>query len=207
MPTSHPSHVENWLSHIHALSEEIGPRGSTTDGERRGHEYCSGILGRLGLSPQTETYAGARSIFLPHLLGSIAFLVAFILYPLAGRASAGAGVRITGLCRSGLDDARGHHRPFPAGRELVALAERLSQEHPEWGAYPTYMRGGNTEMADALRQHIPAITLAGNDRQHNLPNWHQVGDTFDKISPDVAGRTYDFAWTFIRALDEQEIFF
>ncbi len=393
MPTSHQSHVENWLAHIHALSEEIGPRGSTTDGERRGHAYCAGVLGGLGLEPQTETYLGARSIFLPHLLGSIAFLVAFILYPLAGRASAAAAallslftlasellelgfidnplrwivpkgrsqnvvavlppagahrhdlvllghvdsqrtplimksqawvsayrtfttvvfvlfvaqtllygvgaitqwswiwpltilsaagaVLLAALClqadltpytKGANDNASGaglvlalaqhyqaeplqHTRlwlvctgceevqhygaqdffrrhtsqlkepralvfespgcagpawethegiivPFHADRGLVALAGRLSQEHPEWGAYPTFITGGNTEMADALRQHIPAIALVGNDRQHNLPNWHQVGDTYDKINPDVTGRAYAFAWTFIRALDE-----
>ncbi len=392
MPTPHSAYVENWLSHIRDLSEDIGPRGSTTDGERRGAEYCAGVLGRLGLSPQIEAYAGARSIFRPHLLGSAAFLVAFILYPLAGRASAAAAALLsllalasellelgfvdnplrwivpkgrsqnvvavlppagehrrdlvllghvdsqrtpllmksqawvsayrtfttvafvlfvaqtllygvgaftrwgwiwplTILCAAGAvllaalclqadltpytkganDNATGaglvlalaqhfqaeplqhtrlwlvctgceevqhygaidffrRHRaqlkepqalvfeslgcagpawltregiivPFHADAGLVALAERLSQEHPEWGAYPTFIKGGNTEMADALRQHIPAIALVGNDRQHNLPYWHQVHDTYANISPQVTGRAYDVAWTFIQALD------
>jgi hypothetical protein len=393
MAPKYQEYHDRWLAHIRALSEDIGPRGSTTDGERRGAEYCAGVFAGLGLSPQTETFPSASSIFLPHLLGSAAFLVAFVLYPLAGRASAAAAallslvalasellelgfvdnplrwivpkgrsqnvvatlppagehhrdlvlighvdsqrtplifksqawvsayqafttaafvlfvaqtllyglgtftqwgwiwpltilsalgaILLAALCiqadrtpytngandnasgaglvlalaqhfqaeplqhtrlwlactgseevqhygaidffrryRSQLKDPRalvfemlgcagpawqtreGIIVPFHADRELVALAERLAHEHPEWGAYPTFIKGGNTEMADALRQHIPAIALVGNDRQHNLPNWHQVGDTFDKISPEVTGRAYAFAWTFIRALDE-----
>ena len=393
MITTNKAHVDRWLSHIHALAEEIGPRGSTTPGERQGAAYCAGTLERLGLAPQTETFLSARSIFLPHLLGSAAFLIAFAVYPLAGRASAAAAallslvalasellelgfsdnplrwivpkgssqnvvgvllpagehkrdlvlmghidsqrtplifksqawvsaytaftsvafvlflgqallyiagavaqwawvwpvtilsalgaVLLAALClqadrtpytKGANDNASGaglvlalaehfraeplqhtrlwlvctgceevqhygaidfyqRHRsqlqdphslvfeslgcagpawltqegivvPFHADRQLVALAERLAHEHPEWGAYPTFINGGNTEMADALRRGIPAIALVGNDRQHHLPNWHQVGDTFDKISPEVTGRAYDFAWTFIRALDE-----
>ncbi len=393
MTTPHKNFVDHWLSHIHALSEDIGPRGSTTEGERRAAEYCAGALERLGLAPQTETFPAARSIFLPHLLGSAAFLVAFAIYPLAGRASAVAAfllslvarvsellelgfvdnplrwmipkgtsqnviatlppvgehqrdlvlmghvdtqrtplifksrgwvaayetfttvafilfvaevllylvgsvtrwswiwpatilsalgaILLAALClqadstpytKGANDNASGaglvlalaqhfqaeplqhtrlwlvctgseevqhygaidfyrRHRsqlkdpravaleslgcsgpawqthegiiiPFHADRQLVALAERLAHEHTEWGAYPTFINSGNTEMADALRQHIPAIALVGNDRQHHLPNWHQVGDTYDRISPEVTGRTYAFAWTFIRALGE-----
>ncbi len=92
--------------------------------------------------------------------------------------------------------------PFHADPQLAALAERLAREHPEWGAYPTFIKSGNTEMANALHHGVPALALVGNDRQHHLPNWHQVGDTYDKINLEVAGRAYAFAWAFIRALDE-----
>src|SRR5512136_451513 len=37
--------------------------------------------------------------------------------------------------------------PFYADRQLVALAEQLAAQHPEWGAYATQITGGNTEMA------------------------------------------------------------
>ena len=80
--------VARWLGHIRALAVDIGPRGSTTDGELRGAEYCQTALREIGLEPVTETFLSARSIFQPHLIASSAMLAAFILYPLAGRWSA-----------------------------------------------------------------------------------------------------------------------
>jgi hypothetical protein len=91
--------------------------------------------------------------------------------------------------------------PFRSDPALVALAEELASEHPEWGAYPVQIKGGNTEMADALRAGIPAITLTGQGPQGEMPYWHQVGDTVDKLDPEVMGRAYAFTWAFIRALD------
>jgi len=75
------SFLQTWLGHIHALSVEIGPRGSTTEGERKGAEYCRSVFLRLGLNPVLETFISARSIFHPHLIGSLAMLAAFALYP------------------------------------------------------------------------------------------------------------------------------
>jgi hypothetical protein len=93
--------------------------------------------------------------------------------------------------------------PFHANPGLVALAERLAAEHPEWGAYPTKISGGNTEMADALRAGIPAITLCGITRKGLLPYWHQTGDTFDKIDLSVLARAYAFTWAYLEAVDRR----
>jgi hypothetical protein len=93
--------------------------------------------------------------------------------------------------------------PFRADPALVALAEQLAAENPEWGAYPVQIKGGNTEMADALRAGVPAITLTGQGPQNEMPYWHQVGDTVDKLDPEVMARAYAFTWAFIQALDEQ----
>jgi len=48
--------AELWLTHVRELAEGIGPRGSTTEGERRGSDYCRGVLDRLGLAPQVEPF-------------------------------------------------------------------------------------------------------------------------------------------------------
>ena len=85
----------------------------------------------------------------------------------------------------------------------MSLTERLAAEHPEWGAYASRINGGNTEMADALRVGVPAITLMGMGPRGEMPYWHQVEDTFDKIDPEVLGRAYAFTWTFVQALDAQ----
>jgi hypothetical protein len=76
--------IRTWLEHIRVLSVEIGPRGSTTEGERRGAEYCRRTFDRLGLQHSVEPFTSARSIFTPHLIGSLLMLAAFAMYPLGG---------------------------------------------------------------------------------------------------------------------------
>ena len=384
--------VNIWLGHIRELAQEIGPRGPTTENERRGAEYCALILRGLGLGPETETFVGARSIFQPHLLASIGIIAAFVIYPLAGRISAilaaalsavalisdlmelsfrdnilrrlvpkgpsqnvvatvdpsdehrqdlvlighidsqrtpiifsspswlsayqsfttiafvafiaqvllhtlgaitqwgwiwpasGIGafcaVLLAALClqadstpfsHGANDNATGvglvltlaehlrnsplrhtrvwlactgceevqhygaidffrRHRselvnpsavvfemlgcdgpawlikegiiiPFHADAGLVAIAEKLAEEHPEWEARATSISGGNTEMADALRARVPAITISGMGEGMGESYWHQVEDTYDKIDPQVLGRAYAFTWSFLQELD------
>lgn len=89
--------IETWLGHIRALAVEIGGRGSTTEGERRGATYCQNQLTKLGLSPILETFQSARSIFTPHLLASLLMLTAFVLYPTAGRWSAAVAFLISSI--------------------------------------------------------------------------------------------------------------
>ena len=86
--------------------------------------------------------------------------------------------------------------PFKADNHLVHIAESLATEHPEWDAHPVVISGGNTEMADALRCKIPAITITGTTREGVSPYWHQLEDTFDKMDPVVMEK----AWQLTRAL-------
>jgi hypothetical protein len=385
--------VKIWLGHIRALAEDIGPRGSTTENERRGAEYCQQALASLGYAAQVENFMSARSIFEPHLLAASGLLFAFAIYPLAGQLTAAIAAVLsllalssdllelsfrnnplrwlvskgpsqnvvatvapagehrqdlvlighidtqrtplifsskgwldaykafttiafvgfavqtllyilgaltgwgwiwpvtlisavcslllillclqadtTPFCAGANDNATGaglvltlaeqlkaqplahtrvwlactgceevqhygaidffrRHReelrqpltiafemlgctgpawlvkegiviPFYADKKLVALAEQLSAGHPEWRAHATQINGGNTEMADALRLGIPAITLAGMTPDGGAPYWHMVSDTYDKMDADVLSRAYAFTWAYIQALDE-----
>ena len=91
--------------------------------------------------------------------------------------------------------------PFHSDRRLVHLAERIAEAHPDLGGYPSQIKGGNTEMADALRVGIPAITLNGIGPKGEMPYWHQAEDTYDKMDPEVMSRAYTFTWEYIKALD------
>ncbi len=386
--------VRSWLDHIGNLAGGIGPRGSTTQAERRAAEYCACVLGDLGLKPVTESFRSARSIYQPHLIAAGLMLVSFAVYPVFGRAgaalaatlawlalvsdllelsfranplrwilpkgpsqnvvavapaqstpkqdlvlighldshrtplifssvgwvaaykafttvafisflaqavlftlgifvaaawiwpvtlvsavcallliglclqadstpfSAGANDNATGaglvlalaadlhrqplrhtrvwlLCSGceevqhygAIDFFRRHKAelrdprtiafemlgcagpawlvregivvPFRADAGMVALAERLAAEHPELHAYPGRINGGNTEMADALRLGIPAITLMGLTARGEAPYWHQPQDTGDKIDGEVLHRTYAFTREYLRRLDAQ----
>jgi Zn-dependent M28 family amino/carboxypeptidase len=92
--------------------------------------------------------------------------------------------------------------PFKADPGLVAALEGLAREHPEWGAYPAKISGGNTEMADAVRFGVPAVTLFGMTRDGVAPYWHQQSDTFDKMDADVMERTWNLTTALIRKMDD-----
>ncbi len=91
--------------------------------------------------------------------------------------------------------------PFYADKQMSALAEAIAKEHPDLRAYPTRITGGNTEMADALRAGIPAITLMGLGPRGEAPYWHVRQDTFDKMDADVLARCYQFVYHYIHALE------
>ena len=387
-------HVNSWLKHIRVLAEEIGPRGSTQEGERRGHEYCRATLSELGLEARWESFRSAKSVFHPFLIVSLLMLLAFILYPLAGLTSAavsaiialatfvsalmelslrdnplrrvvpkgdsqnvftviqpmglskqdlvlighvdsqhtplifsslrwlavyqvfatsalisfagmvllyligiftqwcwiwpvsGIGgvfaVLLLALCvqavstpftRGANDNAtaagmiltlaehflqsplentrlwlvctgseealhdgtidffRRHKKeltnpktvvleslgcagpswlegegivlPILPDPSLVDLAEKVAMANPELDAYPSRVSGGVTEMSDAIRAGVPAITLMGLTRENVLPYWHQTADTLDKIDPEYLERNYAFAWHYFQAIDMQ----
>jgi hypothetical protein len=391
-PKSKYPQVSNWLEHVRVLSVDIGPRGSTREGERKGAEYAQAQFQKIGLKPIWESFQSARSIFLPHLIGCGLILTAFIIYPLGGRISAfisalltilalvselqelgfqdnlyrriipkgesqnvhvvipsagehkqdlvlvghldsqrtpfifrspshvkaydklttlifitfilqallytlsiffawtwvwyatiptaicalllaaicieadstpftagandnatAAGMvltlaehftknplqntRVFAVCTGceevqhyGMIDFYKRHRgemkdpkavvfemlgcagpawltkegiivPFKADANLVSIMERLAAEHPEWGAFPASVSGGNTEMADALRFKVPAITIFGMTRDGVAPYWHQQADTFDKMDTNVMERTWDLITALIQKID------
>ena len=390
--SSHPQ-VSKLLKHIRALSVEIGPRGSTYEGERKGAEYARDEFKRMGLEATWESFQSARSIFLPHIQGSMLMLLAFAIFPLGGRTTAilaallsllvivsellelgikdnlfrrmvpkaesqnvfavippagehkgdlvlvghidtqrtpiffrsprwvkiydnfttvifityiaqvvlyslaiflplswiwyatipsaicavlmaaffieadlspftaGANdnatavgmvltlaeelkrqplqhTRVFAVCTGceevqhyGMIDWYQRHRadlkdpravvfemlgvdgpawltregiivPFKPDPELASACEQIAADHPEWGAYPASISGGNTEMADAVRAGVPAITLFGLTRDGVAPYWHQKEDTFDKMNPDVLQRAWDFTRALIEKIDQ-----
>jgi hypothetical protein len=391
-PTSSHPQVSTWLKHVRALSVDIGPRGSTYEGERQGAEYARSEFQHMGLEANWEKFQSARSIFLPHVLGSLTMLLAFAIFPLGGRVTAiisavlsllviitellelgfkdnlfrrivpkaesqnvfvvipptgehqrdlvlvghldsqrtpiffrsprwvkiydnfttvifityivqvllytlaifaplgwiwyatfpsalcavlmaaffieadlspftagandnatAAGLvltlaeelrkqplqhtRVFAVCTGceevqhyGMIDWYQRHRaelkdpravvfemlgvngpawltregiviPFKSDPELASACQQIAADHPEWGAYPTSISGGNTEMADAVRANVPAITLFGMTREGVAPYWHQKEDTFDKMNPDVMQRTWEFTRALIEKID------
>ncbi|MBN1430040.1 MAG: M28 family peptidase [Anaerolineae bacterium] len=99
---------------------------------------------------------------------------------------------------------------FCASPELIALAVAVAGRHPELKAHSTQIDGGHSEMADALRVGVPAITIAGFDESGTRYDyagpdlyWHHKEDTLDKMVPDVLDRNYAYVWAFVQAIDEQ----
>ena len=97
-----------------------------------------------------------------------------------------------------------------ASPELITLAASIAKQHPELHAHPTRAAGGHTEMADAIRFGVPAITIAGiaenaTDYNYDGPNlyWHHKDDTLDNLLPDKLERSYAYVWELVKAIDGQ----
>ncbi|MBN1120320.1 MAG: M28 family peptidase [Anaerolineae bacterium] len=84
------AHIKTWFKHIRVLVDHIGPRGSTTDAERRASEYCAETLQSLDYEVTVEPFRSATSLYLVHVIAGLMLLSAFIIYPLAGRIGAAA---------------------------------------------------------------------------------------------------------------------
>lgn len=82
------SAVETWFRHIDYLARVIGPRGSTTPGEAQAAEYARQTFQQAGLEPRVERFKSATSAWRPFVWMTALALLAFIMYPLAGRISA-----------------------------------------------------------------------------------------------------------------------
>ncbi len=71
------------LTHIRYLTEEIGPRGSTTVGEAKAAEYTWKTLRAFGLEEvRVEKFESGRSTWRPYALALVLALLAVIIYPL-----------------------------------------------------------------------------------------------------------------------------
>lgn len=75
-------------NHVHYFSEIIGQRGSTTNNEKKAAKYAEKVYQNLGLSPQTETFLGAKSAWLPYSLGASLVLLSEVLYFFGGKPGA-----------------------------------------------------------------------------------------------------------------------
>lgn len=93
--------------------------------------------------------------------------------------------------------------PFKADPKLVKIAEELAAQNPGWDAHPAAISGGNTEMADALRSKIPAITITGVTKEGIWPYWHQPADTFDKMDPVQMEKTWKMTQAMIQRIDSE----
>lgn len=392
-PISNHPQIKKWLSHIRTLAVDIGPRGSTTPEERQAAEYAKDQFKQIGLTPVWQDFQSARSIFLPHIIGSFFMIFAFILYPLGGKVSAviaaiisilvivselqelgfqnnlirmlvpkgssqnvhavvppsvehtqdiilvghldtqrtplffrtpkfvkiydkfttiifvtyliqtilyslsvflswswvwyasiptamcavlmisffieaeyspftagandnasAAGMVLTiaeelnknplkhtrvfavctgceetqhygmiawyqqnlkmlknpkaivfellGVAGPGYLTQEGIIVPFKADQNLIKMVETISREYPELGAYPVKISGGNSEMADALRNKIPAISLFGLKKDGEAPYWHQLEDTYNKMNPQVMENVWSLTMAMLQKIDQ-----
>ncbi|MFC1463254.1 MAG: M28 family metallopeptidase [Candidatus Brachytrichaceae bacterium NZ_4S206] len=68
------------LGHIRHICEDIGPRGSATEGEAKAADYVQRRLGELGLQPERQAVLSATSAYAPFILVTGATLLGVFLF-------------------------------------------------------------------------------------------------------------------------------
>ncbi|MFN2322388.1 MAG: M28 family metallopeptidase [Trueperaceae bacterium] len=109
------------LDHVRHLAGTIGPRGTTTDGERAGAAYAAAQLEALGLPPAVEPFPAPVSGWRPFALASATALVATALAVWGGRGGATAGAVLLAVATASVF-LEMYFRPNPL-RALVRRGE------------------------------------------------------------------------------------
>lgn len=74
------STIDAIKEHVRQLSVVIGPRGSTTEEERKAADYAESVYREIGLSPLREHFTSAKSAWYPFALGTLLMLLAETVY-------------------------------------------------------------------------------------------------------------------------------
>lgn len=84
------------MRHLHHLAVNIGPRGSTTEGEKAAANYAASELSAAGLAPQVEPFESPVSGWRPYAIAAGAGLAAVALAIFGGTAGAWGAVVLMG---------------------------------------------------------------------------------------------------------------
>ena len=88
--------------------------------------------------------------------------------------------------------------------QLLGIADSMIAAHPDLHARTNHFDLAYSELTVGAKHGLRIIGLMGLTPDGTLPNWHVPGDTIDNIDEATAQRAADFAWHFLRALDEAD---
>lgn len=108
------------------------------------------------------------------------------------------GGRGAGVCYTSLEGMVFPVRPAP---ELFALAEAIRVERPELDAYPLPYTTLHTDATALMVRGIPSLSFVGLTRGGAIPDWHTLGDVFEKVDPGTVERTEAFVMELLQRLD------
>jgi hypothetical protein len=89
--------IDSIKNHVHHLSVEIGPRGSTTPEEKRAATYAEEVYKGLGLTPITEEFTSAKSAWSPFTLSTFLVLSSELIFLYGGVFGGPIASLITGI--------------------------------------------------------------------------------------------------------------
>jgi Zn-dependent M28 family amino/carboxypeptidase len=86
---------------------------------------------------------------------------------------------------------------------LVALADLVSANHPEFEAQTRMFSGAYTEGAIGGKHGFRVLTLSSFAEGSKLTEWHRPTDTVENMDPAVLERSEAFLWEMLQAIDQQ----
>jgi hypothetical protein len=108
------------------------------------------------------------------------------------------GGKGAGVCYTTVEGMLFAYKPSP---ELIAIADRIAVEHPEFNAYSKPYTILHTDATCLMVNGVPSLSFVGLTPNGVLPDWHQVSDTFDRINPDAVRCTEEFVLELLKQLD------
>jgi hypothetical protein len=131
----------------------------------------------------TQAFCDRRREALPGLMG----------ISIDNVGGAGAGVCFTSV--------EGMVFPLKPDALLFALAEEIAREQPELNGYSLPYTTLHTDATTLMTRGVRSLSFVGLTPDGTLPNWHTVGDTFERVDPGSVERTEAFVWGLLQRLD------
>jgi len=108
------------------------------------------------------------------------------------------GGRGAGVCYTSVEGMVIPYKPSP---ELFALAERIRAERPELNAYPMPYTTLHTDATALMVRGVPSLSFVGLTPDGVIPDWHTVGDVFERVDVTTVENTEAFVLELLRRLD------
>ncbi len=108
------------------------------------------------------------------------------------------GGRGAGVCYTSVEGMVIPYRPSP---ELFALAERVRHERPELNAYAKPYTTLHTDATALMVRGVPSLSFVGLRPDGVIPDWHTVGDVFERVDASTVENTEAFVLELLRRLD------
>jgi hypothetical protein len=91
--------------------------------------------------------------------------------------------------------------PMRFSPDVLAIAEQVAAQHPEFQARPRDHQGVYTDAAPAVQANVKALSLVGYTPEGWIPNWHSASDVFGAVDAEAVDRTEQFVWEVLKKLD------
>jgi hypothetical protein len=91
--------------------------------------------------------------------------------------------------------------PYKAAPELLGLAATIQAERPDFNAYARPFTTMHTDGTCLMINQVPSLSFVGLTPAGQIPNWHQVTDTFERVDSTTVEQTEEFVLELLRRLD------
>ncbi|MGI6208128.1 MAG: M28 family metallopeptidase [Anaerolineae bacterium] len=91
---------------------------------------------------------------------------------------------------------------YRSNGDLLRILDRLQKARPDLGLRRVSIRGGYTEAGVAIKRGYRSVALVGLDERGDLPYWHTMEDTPDKLRPEALAAAFEVTRALLEDLDD-----